>query len=118
MIKNISKKRSTDIVYEHCTRVNEKDIMKLRCNYCQTVNSRGSIHMKHHLARTHKDVAACKKNSDEVRDLFKGVLNEIDKKKQIEDDGIAEFLEEVTDASVKRRTLNAMVNNEIGNKPL
>ncbi|KAF3793229.1 hypothetical protein EJ110_NYTH10174 [Nymphaea thermarum] len=49
----------SDHAWQWCTRVNPKDRLKVRCNYCKQIISGGISRFKHHIVGTHSDVAAC-----------------------------------------------------------
>ncbi|KAF3773226.1 hypothetical protein EJ110_NYTH55803 [Nymphaea thermarum] len=48
-----------DPAWQWCTRVNPKDRLRGKCNYCKQIISGGISRFKHHIAGTHSDVAAC-----------------------------------------------------------
>ncbi|XP_049936976.1 uncharacterized protein LOC126410646 [Nymphaea colorata] len=49
----------SDPAWQWCTRVNPKDRLRVKCNYCKQIISGGISRFKHHIAGTHSDVAAC-----------------------------------------------------------
>ncbi|KAF3785848.1 hypothetical protein EJ110_NYTH26912 [Nymphaea thermarum] len=49
----------SDLAWQWCTRVNPKDRLRVKCNYCKQIISGGISRFKHHIAGTHSDVAAC-----------------------------------------------------------
>ncbi|KAF3789768.1 hypothetical protein EJ110_NYTH14170 [Nymphaea thermarum] len=49
----------SDPAWQWCTRVNPKNRLKVKCNYCKQIISGGISCFKHHIAGTHSDVAAC-----------------------------------------------------------
>ncbi|KAF3781162.1 hypothetical protein EJ110_NYTH37174 [Nymphaea thermarum] len=49
----------SDPTWQWCTRVNPKDRLRVKCNYCKQIISGGISRFKHHIAGTHSDVAAC-----------------------------------------------------------
>ncbi|CAH9125516.1 unnamed protein product [Cuscuta epithymum] len=61
--------QKSDIAWKHSHSVDGSN-RKLQCNYCSKVFSGGPFRMKHHLAGTQKDVAACNAVSDEVKQLM------------------------------------------------
>ncbi|KAF8379081.1 hypothetical protein HHK36_028509 [Tetracentron sinense] len=75
-----------DITWEHCTTVRPNNKMLLKCNYCGQEYHGGVFRLKHHLARTRKNVKACTKNSEEVIQLFKDVLLQGDAVRQARED--------------------------------
>ncbi|KAF3786499.1 hypothetical protein EJ110_NYTH11681 [Nymphaea thermarum] len=50
----------SDPAWQWCTRVNLKDRLTVKCNYCKQIISGGISRFKHHIAGTHNDVAQCK----------------------------------------------------------
>ncbi|KAF3771650.1 hypothetical protein EJ110_NYTH59887, partial [Nymphaea thermarum] len=48
-----------DPTWQWCARVKENNRLRLKCNFCGNTLSGGISRMKHHLAGTSKDVAAC-----------------------------------------------------------
>ncbi|KAF8369944.1 hypothetical protein HHK36_032026 [Tetracentron sinense] len=75
-----------DITWEHCTLVHPKNKMILKCNYCGQTYHGGVFRLKHHLARTHKNVKPCTQNSEENIQLFKDVLLQGDDVRQARED--------------------------------
>ncbi|KAF8400142.1 hypothetical protein HHK36_013438 [Tetracentron sinense] len=75
-----------DITWEHCITVRPNNKMLLKCNYCGQEYHGGVFRLKHHLARTRKNVKACTKNSEEVIQLFKDVLLQGDTVRQARED--------------------------------
>ena len=51
------------------------------CNYCEKIISSGVSRMKHHLACTRQNTAACEKVPDDVAQLFLQILGDLKKKK-------------------------------------
>uniref|UniRef100_A0A5K1EBN6 BED-type domain-containing protein n=1 Tax=Nymphaea colorata TaxID=210225 RepID=A0A5K1EBN6_9MAGN len=49
----------SDPAWQWCTRVNPKDRLRVKCNYCKQIISGGISRFKNHIAGTHSDVAAC-----------------------------------------------------------
>ncbi|KAF3784903.1 hypothetical protein EJ110_NYTH27595 [Nymphaea thermarum] len=49
----------SDPAWQWCTRVNPKDRLRVKCNYCKQIISGGNSRFKHHIAGTHNDVVAC-----------------------------------------------------------
>ncbi|XP_049936529.1 uncharacterized protein LOC126410539 [Nymphaea colorata] len=49
----------SDPAWQWCTRVNTKDRLRVKCNYCKQIISGGISRFKNHIAGTHSDVAAC-----------------------------------------------------------
>ncbi|XP_049933073.1 uncharacterized protein LOC126409960 [Nymphaea colorata] len=49
----------SDPAWQWCTRVNPKDRLRVKCNFCKQIISGGISHFKHHIAGTHSDVAQC-----------------------------------------------------------
>ncbi|XP_049936860.1 uncharacterized protein LOC116266454 [Nymphaea colorata] len=49
----------SDPAWQWCTRVNPKNRLRVKCNYCKQIISGGISRFKHHIAGTHSDVAAC-----------------------------------------------------------
>ena len=49
--------------------------------------------MKHHLARTHKNVTACNKVTEDVQKTFKNILEVLQQRNSVNDD-VVEFFEE------------------------
>ncbi|KAF3775119.1 hypothetical protein EJ110_NYTH51242 [Nymphaea thermarum] len=49
----------SDPAWQWCTRVNPKNRLKVKCNYCKQIISGGISRFKHYIAGTHSDVAAC-----------------------------------------------------------
>nr|VVW56412.1 unnamed protein product [Nymphaea colorata] len=45
--------------WKWCERVNPKDRLKVKCNYCKQIISGGISRFQHHIAGTHSDVAQC-----------------------------------------------------------
>ncbi|KAF3774529.1 Serine/arginine-rich-splicing factor, partial [Nymphaea thermarum] len=48
-----------DPTWQWCVRVKENNRLRLKCNFCGNTLSGGISRMKHHLAGTSKDAAAC-----------------------------------------------------------
>ncbi|KAA8544982.1 hypothetical protein F0562_019801 [Nyssa sinensis] len=79
MMKISTKKTSGSIpTWDHCEKVAEGKDCRLKLKYIHCGNAYwGCIsRMKNHLAGTHKDVAACKKCSNEVVELFMKLLDD------------------------------------------
>ncbi|KAF3775175.1 hypothetical protein EJ110_NYTH50701 [Nymphaea thermarum] len=49
----------SDPAWQWCTRVNPKDRLRVKCNYCKQIISGGDSRFKNHIAGTHSDVAQC-----------------------------------------------------------
>ncbi|XP_031489093.2 uncharacterized protein LOC116256753 [Nymphaea colorata] len=49
----------SDPAWLWCTRVNPKDRLRIKCNYCKQIISGELSRFKNHIAGTHNDVAAC-----------------------------------------------------------
>ncbi|KAF3773521.1 hypothetical protein EJ110_NYTH55158 [Nymphaea thermarum] len=49
----------SDPAWQWCARVNPKDRLKVKRNFCKQIISGGISHFKHHMAGTHNVVAQC-----------------------------------------------------------
>jgi hypothetical protein len=58
--------RRHDVAWQHATSVDNKS-SKMKCNYCHEEYSSSVSRLKHHLAGTHKNIAACTSVPHEVR---------------------------------------------------
>lgn len=77
-------KETNDPTWDHCVKIGEgkNSRLKLKCIHCQNVYSGGVTRMKHHLARTKKDVAPCLSSSIEVKEYFLKLLDNLSAKKK------------------------------------
>ena len=69
--KNAPGNRS-DLGWEHGVEVGSRQV---QCNYCKEIHSGGIYQLKHHLARTRKNVLACPSVPEKVREKFVALLN-------------------------------------------
>ena len=69
--KNAPGNRS-DLGWEHGVEVGSRQV---QCNYCKEIHSGDIYRLKHHLARTRKNVSACPSVSEKVREKFVALLN-------------------------------------------
>ena len=91
----------TDLGWDHGVEVG---LRQVQCNYCKEIHSGGIYWRKHHLAGTRKNVSACPRVPEKVKEKFVAILNaqveaSIKKKRwyyiEEEDDGIDNNLVEV-----------------------
>lgn len=68
--KNAPGNRS-DLGWEHGVEVGSRQV---QCNYCKEIHSGGIYRLKHHLARTRKNVLACPSVPEKVREKFATLL--------------------------------------------
>ncbi|XP_061363140.1 uncharacterized protein LOC133306777 [Gastrolobium bilobum] len=66
--------KQKDITWDHCKSLVNR--LNVKCNYCPKTIWGGTFRMKHHLAGTHKEVALCQQVPEEIRDLFKKILED------------------------------------------
>lgn len=92
------KKKATkkDITWDHCQSLETR--LHVKCNYCPKTMWGGAFRMKHHLAGTHKEVAPCAQVPEEVRDLFKKMLDNMNK----DDDVLECFNDKEPDSGKKK----------------
>ena len=62
----------SDLGWDHGVEVSSRQV---QCNYCKEIHSGGIYRLKHHLARTRKNVSACPSVSEKVREKFVALLN-------------------------------------------
>ena len=58
--------------WDHGVEVSSRQV---QCNYCKDIHSGGIYRLKHHLARTRKNVSACPSVPEKVREKFVALLN-------------------------------------------
>ena len=68
--KNAPGNRS-DLGWEHGVEVGSRQV---QCNYCEEIHSGGIYRLKHHLARTRKNILACPSVPEKVREKFVALL--------------------------------------------
>jgi len=67
-------KKQVDITWDYCSVVDISNKNKLKCDFCSHIITGGVYRMKHHLARTKKDVIACKEVPTDISEKFKDIL--------------------------------------------
>ena len=87
----LKKKVKKDVAWDHCKSLETR--LHVKCNYCPKTIWGGAFRMKHHLAGTHKEVAPCNQAPEEVKNLFKKILEDANK---AEDDVIESFDDKAT----------------------
>src|SRR4051812_44583383 len=103
--KMTSRKMNTaDVTWKHCSKVdpkdknskvNPKDMKKLKCNYCEKTVYAGIFRTKNHLVGTHTDVP-CPQVPENVKPLFLAMLEKMQRMNLDSGDIFKEVDEHVT----------------------